>query len=73
MNPTPIQVLITTLDHAIDILADHRTPDYLCVAAFDTLKQARALVVRAFEREIGPRERHPLLYEDEPLPLRRGF
>ncbi len=51
MNNACINSLLSTLDHAVEILAENRTPEAICVAAFDTLKQARALVARAFSAE----------------------
>jgi hypothetical protein len=47
--------LLHQLDDSITLFAQHRTPDAACMAAFDTLKQARALVARAFARESRPR------------------
>ncbi len=43
--------LITNLDQSIAIFARIRTPDAACVAAFDTLKQARAMIAHALEHE----------------------
>lgn len=49
MNTARLATLLASLDEAVAILDEQRTPDALCVAAFDTLKQARALVLRAFD------------------------
>ena len=43
--------LITTLDASIETFAQIRTPDALCSAAFDTLKQARAMIAQALQEE----------------------
>jgi hypothetical protein len=43
--------LIHTLDASIDTFARIRSSDALCVAAFDTLKQARAMIARALQEE----------------------
>lgn len=43
--------LIHTLDASIDTFARIRSSDALCVAAFDTLKQARAMIARALAEE----------------------
>lgn len=47
MSEQTYQSLLSSLDQAVDILARHRTPDPAMTAAFDTLKQARAKIVRA--------------------------
>lgn len=56
MNSARITSLLSHLDSAVDILAEQRTPDALYVAAFDTVKQARALVARAIaeDRQASP-------------------
>lgn len=43
--------LIHTLDASIETFAQIRTPDALCTAAFDTLKQARAMIAQALQEE----------------------
>lgn len=43
--------LIHTLDQSIATFERIRTPDAVCVAAFDTLKQARAMIARALQDE----------------------
>lgn len=43
--------LLSSLDRSIELFADMRTPDAVCVAAFDALKQARAKIDLAFENE----------------------
>lgn len=43
--------LIHTLDASIETFAQIRTPDALCAAAFDTLKQARAMIAQALQHE----------------------
>jgi hypothetical protein len=62
MNPTPRgevrkavnetrDSLIHTLDSSIETFARIRSSDAMCVAAFDTLKQARAMIARALQQE----------------------
>ncbi len=46
--------LIHTLDNSIDTFARIRTSDAVSTAAFDTLKQARAMIARALEEEHRP-------------------
>ena len=53
MSEQAYQSLLGSLDQAVDILARHRTPDPAMIAAFDTLKQARAKIVRAMEDRAG--------------------
>ena len=51
--------LLLSLDQSIAAFATMRTPDAVCTAAFDTLKQARAMIARALSREhdtFGPLE-----------------
>ncbi len=55
MNAHDYQKLLTSLDTALQILEDNRTPDSAVIAAFDTLKQARAKVVSAMEPPPGIR------------------
>lgn len=43
--------LINTLDASIETFAQIRTPDALSCAAFDTLKQARAMIAQALQQE----------------------
>jgi hypothetical protein len=50
VNETP-DSLITTLDSSIETFARIRSSDAMCVAAFDTLKQARAMIARALQQE----------------------
>ncbi len=49
MNEHAYNFLLSSLNDAIEIMDRNRTPDPALVAAFDTLKQARAMVVRAVE------------------------
>lgn len=53
MNPNDYRALLAALDEAIAILDRNRTPDPASIAAFDTLKQARARIVRAMEATAG--------------------
>ena len=50
VNETP-DSLIHTLDSSIETFARIRSSDAMCVAAFDTLKQARAMIARALDEE----------------------
>lgn len=43
--------LLENMDRSIALMAELRTPDPVTIAAFDALKQARALIARAFENE----------------------
>jgi hypothetical protein len=43
--------LLSRLDQSIALMTELRTPDPVSIAAFDALKQARALIARAFENE----------------------
>lgn len=49
MNQTDYLSLLSSLDQAVAILDRNRTPDPTMIAAYDTLKQARARIVRAVE------------------------
>jgi hypothetical protein len=51
MNDAKFNALLSSLDHALEILAQHRAPDADNVAAYDALKQARALAVQAFSKK----------------------
>jgi hypothetical protein len=50
VNDNDYNSLVSSLDNAVDILSRNRTPDPDLIIAFDTLKQARAKVVRALEK-----------------------
>lgn len=43
--------LLHTLDSSIETFARIRSSDAMCVAAHDTLKQARAMIARALQLE----------------------
>jgi hypothetical protein len=49
MSEQAYQPLLSSLDEAVEILSCHRTPDPAMIAAFDTLKQARAKIVGAIQ------------------------
>lgn len=49
MNETAYHALVSHLNDAVEILDRHRTPDPALIAAFDTLKQARAMLVQAVQ------------------------
>lgn len=59
MNQHEFNLLLSSLDTAVEILARHRKPDHASVAAFDALKQARARVLNAVSEsaELTPVER----------------
>lgn len=60
MSEQAYQSLLSSLDQAVDILSRHRTPDPTMTAAFDTLKQARAKIVRAVhDLNVEPLDRAP--------------
>ena len=50
MNQEAYNSLLSALNDAVAVLDRNRTPDPALIAAFDTLKQARAMVVRAVEQ-----------------------
>lgn len=50
MNSTH-ESLLNHLDESITTFAAIRRPDPVCSAAYDTLKQARAMIARALTRE----------------------
>lgn len=43
--------LLYRLDQSIALMTELRTPDPVSIAAFAALKQARALIAKAFENE----------------------
>jgi hypothetical protein len=43
--------LLQNMDESIALMAQLRTPDPVSAAAFDALKQARALIAQAFANE----------------------
>lgn len=47
MNEEDYKSLVGSLHQAVEILDRNRTPDPGLIAALDTLKQARAMVLRA--------------------------
>ena len=49
MNDYDYNSLLSSLNHAVEILYRNRTPDPRFIAAFDTLKQARAMI----EKSVG--------------------
>lgn len=44
MNTADYHSLLSSLNDAVEILHRNRTPDPRFIAAFDTLKQARAMI-----------------------------
>ena len=50
MSQPDYDCLLAALNDAVAILARNRTPDPSSVAAYDTLKQARAMVVATLEQ-----------------------
>lgn len=49
MKQHEFNLLLSSLDTAVEILERHRTPDHASVAAFDALKQARARILNALD------------------------
>lgn len=47
MNESDYTALIASLNTALDILERNRRPDPAFIAAHDTLKQSRAMVIKA--------------------------
>jgi hypothetical protein len=54
MNEHEYKHLLSSLNAAVDIISRHRTPDPALIAAYDTVKQARARVMKALEGQIRP-------------------
>lgn len=46
--------LFSSLNDAIEILNEHRSPDPDFVAALDSLKQARARIARVMSQPVAP-------------------
>lgn len=46
MNDHDYHSLFASLNQAVEILARNRTPDPAFIAAYDTLKQSRAMLVK---------------------------
>lgn len=61
MNPHDYHSLISSLNQAIEILDRNRTPDPRFVAAYDTLKVARARI----ERTVAPAASAPVPFPVE--------
>ena len=51
MNDHDYNSLLSSLNQAVEILNRNRTPDPRFIAAYDTLKQARAMI----EKTVTPR------------------
>lgn len=51
MQDTSPDSLLSSLDHSLDMFCRLRTSDPVSTAAFDTLKQARAMIARALAAE----------------------
>lgn len=47
----PRNSLLQTLDASIETFAQIRSTDTACVSTYDTLKEARAMIARAFGNE----------------------
>ena len=56
MNDHDYTALMGALNSAVEILDRNRTPDPGLIAAYDTLKQARAMAVKALDTT-GARQR----------------
>lgn len=51
VNNKRYDAILYSMDHTIELFGQVRKPDAVCTAAFDTLKQARAMVARALQQE----------------------
>jgi hypothetical protein len=49
MSHQAYESVLNSLNAAVEIMERNRTPDPALIAAFDTLKQARAMVIRAVQ------------------------
>lgn len=54
VNDHDYNSLFSSLNDAIDILARNRTPDPAYIAAYDTLKQSRAMLVKVLNTAPDP-------------------
>lgn len=50
MNEHDYNSLVSSLNQAVEILNRNRTPDPRFIAAYDTLKQARAMIEKTVTR-----------------------
>ena len=50
VNEHEYSLLISSLNQAVGILDRNRTPDPAFIAAYDTLKQSRAMILKALGR-----------------------
>jgi len=53
VNEHDYSLLISSLNQAVGILDRNRTPDPAFIAAYDTLKQSRAMILKAVGRAQG--------------------
>jgi hypothetical protein len=53
VNDHDYNSLFAALNEAVDILHRNRTPDAAFVAAYDTLKQSRAMIEKAVQPPAG--------------------
>lgn len=54
MNANDQHSIFASLSRAIEILDRNRTPDPDFIAAYDTLKQSRAMLARVLAASAGP-------------------
>lgn len=54
MNDHDYNSLFASLNQAVEILARNRTPDPAFIAAYDTLKQSRAMLVKVLNTAPEP-------------------
>lgn len=54
MNDHDYHSLFSTLNQAVEILARNRTSDPTFIAAYDTLKQSRAMLVKVLNATPNP-------------------
>jgi hypothetical protein len=50
VNENELSTLFSALNEAVDVLDHHRRPDPEFIAAFDTLKQARAMIEKVYSQ-----------------------
>jgi hypothetical protein len=51
VNASDYNVLFASLNQAIELLHQHRTPDPAYITAYDALKQSRAMLAKVIQPE----------------------
>ena len=54
MNDHDYHLLFSSLNQAVEILGRNRTADPAYIAAYDTLKQSRAMLVKVLNATLDP-------------------